>query len=322
MRPLLATLALLACACGSVVIEPFDASPPEEDAGAQDGDSGVADLPDSGPSPGRDASAPRPDAATIRPDSGPFPVDAGKPAGLDASAIPPPDAAAPRPDAAAPGPDAAAPGPDAGPSCGEYWAASQFTCTADGNSRVRCFSNELTTEPCPRGCLRKSSGDDLCLGTSDGWSCSGSWGTTPSQSGDYFITAFGCWTDSIGDVHTDPYDNCIPGCLDEARAAGVCGAGESGPACEERLNWFVADAGRFGCLARLRITNPATGASVIGIVLDYGPGCSIEQAVSKPVLDCSSRIDWELFGAEQGNTDRALVHVVEVDPSTPLGPVP
>jgi hypothetical protein len=29
-----------------------------------------------------------------------------------------------------------------------------------------------------------------------------------------------------------------------------------------------------------------------------------------------------LFGSDQGSTDRSLVHVVEVDSSTPLGPVP
>lgn len=310
MRVLPLGLALLLCSCGSVAIEPFDAAPFEEDGG--DEDAGV-DIP-----PKPDGSAPRPDASA-RPDAAAPGVDAAKPFGPDASARP--DAASPGPDAS-PRPDAAAPGRDAGPDCGAYAWAAQFTCTEDGNARVKCVAGELVAEVCARGCLREPSGDDACLGTSDQWSCSGSWGTTPSQSGDYYLTAFGCWTDSSGATHSDPYDNCIPGCLDEARAAGVCHSGESGPDCEERVNWFVAAAGRFGCLARLRITDPATGAAVVGVVLDYGPGCSIEEEVAKPILDCSSRINYELFGSVKGNTDRALVHAVEVDPSTPLGPVP
>jgi len=72
----------------------------------------------------------------------------------------------------------------------------------------------------------------------------------------------------------------------------------------------------------LRITNPTNGKSVVGVVLDYGPGCSVERSVSKAVLDTSGRIDRELFGSDQGASDRSLVHVIEVDPSTPLGPTP
>ena len=219
-------------------------------------------------------------------------------------------------------PDAAAARPDAGAGCGSYSGAKDFTCSADGSSRLKCAAGSLVTEACPRGCLREASGDDVCLGTSDGWSCSGSWGTTKSQSGDYFVTAFGCWTDSAGTVHTDPGDNCIPSCLDKARTSGVCKSNESGPACEERVNWFTADGGRFGCLARLKVTNPKNGKAVIAVVLDYGPACWVEQEVSKPLLDASSRVNRQLFGEDHGATDKALVHVIEVDDTTPLGPVP
>jgi hypothetical protein len=103
----------------------------------------------------------------------------------------------------------------------------------------------------------------------------------------------------------------------------VCKSTDTGPDCEEALTWYTADSARFGCLARVRITNPANGKAVVAIVLDAGPACSsVEDNVMKEVLDASGRVDRELFGADQGYADKALVHVVEVDPSTPLGPVP
>ena len=61
--------------------------------------------------------------------------------------------------------------------------------------------------------------------------------------------------------------------------------------------------------------------SVIAVALDYGPSCSVESMVSKAVLDASGRVDLELFGGDQGVSDMANVHVVEVDNSTPLGPI-
>jgi hypothetical protein len=70
------------------------------------------------------------------------------------------------------------------------------------------------------------------------------------------------------------------------------------------------------------VTNPANGKSVIAVALDYGPGCSGEQNVDMEVLDASGRVDLELFGGPEGSSDHALVHVVQVDDSTPLGPTP
>jgi hypothetical protein len=160
------------------------------------------------------------------------------------------------------------------------------------------------------------------MGTSDPWSCNGSYGTRKAQDGDYYITAFGCWIDDGGGEHTDPGDNCIPSCLSQAKAAGVCNAGDTGRQCEEHVNWYTADGARFGCLARLRLTNPANGKAVIAVALDFGPSCSVESRVSKAVLDASGRIDDYLFGGPRGAGDQALVHVVEVDDTTPLGPVP
>jgi hypothetical protein len=155
------------------------------------------------------------------------------------------------------------------------------------------------------------------------WSCTGSYGTTRAADGDYFITAFGCWKDATGGLHGDSGDNCIPGCLAQAKTAGVCLAGETGKQCEERVTWFTADAGRFGCLAKVKVTNPNTGKSVVAIALDFGPSCkSVEQKVQKAVLDASGRVDRELFGADQGFADHALVHVTEVPDATALGPTP
>jgi hypothetical protein len=147
--------------------------------------------------------------------------------------------------------------------------------------------------------------------------CSGLYGTTPSPDGTYYITAFGCYSDSQG-AHGDPGDNCIPACLSQAQQS-VC-AGMSGPACEESVNWYTADSGRYGCMTRLRVTNPANGKSLVVLVLDAGPACFVEQNVNHAVLDMSPPSNIYLFGSEQGQADKALVDVVVVDPSTPLGP--
>lgn len=155
------------------------------------------------------------------------------------------------------------------------------------------------------------------------WTCTGSYGTSKASSGDYYITAFGCWKDAAGVSHGDVGDNCIPTCLAQAKAAGLCLPGDTGKNCEEKVTWFTADAARFGCLARLKVTNPANGKSVVAVALDFGPSCSsVEAKVKKEVLDASGRVDRYLFGSDQGVLDRSLVHVTEVAASTPLGPTP
>lgn len=152
------------------------------------------------------------------------------------------------------------------------------------------------------------------------WSCNGSYGTTAASDGKYFLTAFGCWIDAAGNAHGDSGDNCIPGCLSEAKAEGLCHSGDTGKACEERVTWYTADAARFGCGARVKITNPANGKSVVAVALDYGPACWVERNVHQGVLDASGRVDRYLFGSDMGATDRAAVHVEVVAKSTPLGP--
>ena len=147
--------------------------------------------------------------------------------------------------------------------------------------------------------------------------CTGQYGTTPSPDGTYYITAFGCYSDQNG-THGDPGDNCIPGCLSQAQKS-IC-SGMSGPACEESVNWYSADSARFGCMTRLRVTNPKNGKAVVVVVLDAGPSCFVEQNVNHAVLDMSTPSNLYLFGGQQGQADHALVDVEVVDGSTPLGP--
>lgn len=218
---------------------------------------------------------------------------------------------------AEPDPD---PQPDPEPqACGSY-VEGAFSCAPDGNSRGECDGGELSLETCSNGCLIKTDADDVCMGTTTSWSCSSTWGTTKAQNGDYYATAFGCWVDADGDSHQDSGDNCIPACLSKAKSSGLC-PDMSGPECEEHVNWYAADAGRFGCLARLRVTNPANGKSAVVVALDYGPNCSVEKQVNHAAIDLSYPANDYLFGSAQGIVDKSKVHVVEVDASTPLGPV-
>ncbi len=152
------------------------------------------------------------------------------------------------------------------------------------------------------------------------WSCTGLYGTVPMADGEYYATEFGCYIDSNGIPQQDPGDNCIPACLAQAQSSGLC-AGLSGPDCEDSVNWYSADGARFGCLARLKVTNEANGLAVVVVALDYGPGCSVEATVQHAAIDLSYPADAYLFGGETGISDEALVHVDVVDASTPLGPV-
>lgn len=212
-------------------------------------------------------------------------------------------------------------GSDAG--CGEFAGDTTPTCSGDGNSLGVCTSGAADVTPCPNGCLHEPPPQaSICMGTSPtNFSCPGSYGTVPVDDGNYYLTEFGCYVDANGTVHTDPDDNCIPSCLSQAIQAGLCPAGSQGPDCEEKIDWYTADGARFGCLARLRVTNPANGKAVIALALDFGPGCSGENKVNHAVLDASGMVDDYLFGGPEGSSDMATVHVVQVDDSYPLGPI-
>ncbi len=259
------------------------------------------------------AAAPPPSPVAVDPPSASGSSEPG------ADSAPPADAGRPS--------DAA---PDARPKgCGAFLAARDaFACAKDGMSRGKCPDGvTLTEETCARGCLRalaKDAGADagkdaVCMGTTTPWSCTGTFSTERALNGDYYLTAFGCWVDTAGGKHGDTGDNCVPSCLADLKRLGLCAGADTGRACEERLSWFVADAGRFGCGARVRVQNPANGKSVVAVAIDSGPACSIERTAQKAVLDASGRVNRELFGVDHGVVDRALVHVVEVDSTTPLG---
>ena len=144
--------------------------------------------------------------------------------------------------------DATSVSSDGGPACGQFAGdTANLTCSANGNSLGECLADGgLNLQQCPNGCLREPAGQDsICMGTTNTWSCTGEWGTTPASNGNYYLTEFGCWVDDAG-VHTDPDDNCIPACLAQAQAAGLCASTDTGPQCEERVTWYTADAGRFG----------------------------------------------------------------------------
>jgi hypothetical protein len=68
------------------------------------------------------------------------------------------------------------------------------------------------------------------------------------------------------------------------------------------------------------VSNPKNGKSVVVMVLDDGPSCTVENNAGFWVLDVSYPTIKYLFGSEEGWGDHAMVHAVVVDPSTPLGP--
>jgi hypothetical protein len=211
--------------------------------------------------------------------------------------------------------------PDPPPQgCGPYTGSAAYKCAPDGAGRGKCVNGSAVVEPCANGCLIKDGADDVCMGSTSTWSCSGSYGTSKMEDGNYYATSFGCWVDGNGDPQSDPGDNCVPACLAQAQSSGLC-AGETGPECERAVKWFAADAGRFGCLARLRVTNPVNGKSLVVTALDKGPACWVEDQVDDGVLDLSYPATNYLFGDQVGVVEKKAVHVVEVDPTTPLGPL-
>jgi hypothetical protein len=151
--------------------------------------------------------------------------------------------------------------------------------------------------------------------------CDASSGKTSSEipgNGLYATSWFGCYRKDDGTVYKDPYDNCEFAC----GAMGYCPSGQSGPECEADLQWFAADADRYGCGGLIRVTNCHNGRSVVLVTLDRGPNCvSVEQSCDAPVLDMSYPAMVHLFeGTTHGGCDHARVVVEEVPEGTALGP--
>jgi hypothetical protein len=167
------------------------------------------------------------------------------------------------------------------------------------------------------------------LSPSSGWSgCSGTYDTTRSPTGAYFVTDFGC---ASSPSFTDDSDNCCPSGVVQAAADGLCPAGvttagctsdvgtASAVACERAVNWFSTGGTAFGLGTRLRLTRPDTGAAVVVLVIDNGPACYREQQFGGYALDISYPAILALYGEEEGVSDRATVQATVVPSSTPLG---
>ncbi len=135
----------------------------------------------------------------------------------------------------------------------------------------------------------------------------------------YSTSWFGCYFDDDGTIVEDPFDNCEFACGNQ----GLCPAGQSGPECEANLRWFAADADRYGCGGRIRVTNCANGNAVVLTTLDRGPNCNtVEKACDTPVLDMSHDAMVFLFdGGIYGGCDHETVVVEVVPDDTALGPV-
>src|SRR5580704_7055215 len=148
--------------------------------------------------------------------------------------------------------------------------------------------------------------------------CSGLFNEHPSPSGEYYATDFGC---SSNPYFTDPGDACgSAACIDSAYNEGVCSSGQSNAQCQRAVNWYSVGGASYGCGARLQVTNPANGKSVVVMVLDNGPSCTVENDASYWVLDVSYPTIEYLFGSEEGWADHARIHADVVGSSTPLGP--
>jgi hypothetical protein len=149
--------------------------------------------------------------------------------------------------------------------------------------------------------------------------CHGLFNTNPSPTGAYYATDFGC---SSNPCFTDPGDTCgSASCIQSGYDQGVCSSGQSKAECQRTVNWYSVGGKSYGCGTRLQVSNPANGKSVVVMVLDDGPSCTVENNANFWVLDVSYPTIMYLFGSEEGWGDHARVDAVVVDQSTPLGPV-
>ncbi len=83
---------------------------------------------------------------------------------------------------------------------------------------------------------------------------------------------------------------------------------------------YIADSWRFGCRAKVRLTNPRTGRWCVAQVADVGPNICVEQAARKPIIDASPVLTRELYNRSGvGWSDRVEVRAELVASSTPLG---
>ncbi len=95
----------------------------------------------------------------------------------------------------------------------------------------------------------------------------------------------------------------------------ACGGNADG------VSYYATSWVRWGCGAKLRVTNPATGACAVVEVKDAGPASWVEDSAGGPVLDASTQVCRDLFASSScGWSDARVIEVVEVPSSTPTGP--
>ena len=194
----------------------------------------------------------------------------------------------------------------------------------DGSSSSSGPIGDTSGSPTTEGSTGSSSsvcdgirGEDFIVPTE----CDGPSGNTTTEipaNGMFATSWFGCYFGDDGEIVQDGGDNCEFACGDK----GLC-PGQDGPNCEANLMWFAADADRYGCGGRIRVTNCENGNAVVLVTLDRGPNCnSVEMECGAPVLDMSHDAMVYLFdGGIFGGCDHQAVVVEQVDESTALGPV-
>ena len=135
----------------------------------------------------------------------------------------------------------------------------------------------------------------------------------------YSTSWFGCYKKPDGTIYKDPTDNCLFAC----GSKGLCASGLSGPECEATLQWFAADADRYSCGGRVRVTNCVNKRQVVLVTLDRGPNCkTVEKVYGVPSFDMSYPAMTYLFeGKTYGVSDKKRVIVESVGGTTALGPV-
>lgn len=139
-------------------------------------------------------------------------------------------------------------------------------------------------------------------------------------------------TDSTAGVSVSTADSSLTGC--QGKASSVIpsdntyvittfgGPGDHQPmSCggfADGTTWYAASRQRYGCGSKLQIE--ANGKCVVAIALDYGPDVCVEKAAGRAIMDVSPLVSRELFNMSgAGWSDKKLVTVTEVDPSTPVG---
>lgn len=206
------------------------------------------------------------------------------------------------------------------PSPSTSAADGQDTAPADGTASTTAATNPTTASEstgAPSSVCDDVAGEALVPPSA----CDGPGGNTSTEippNGLFSTSWFGCYFDDAGDIVQDPGDNCEFACGSQ----GLC-PGQDGPSCEANLRWFAADADRYGCGGRIRVTNCENGNAVVLVTLDRGPNCnSVEMACDTPVLDMSHDAMDHLFeGSFYGGCEHQVVVVEAVDAATPLGPV-